>query len=78
MPQCHTLSAVSSNTHPDGMPCQDSKVCRERDVRLLEVEMLLELSLCEVVKEFKDRILENMRLGEEAGKRSFQSVEVHP
>jgi hypothetical protein len=30
--------------------------------------MLLEVSLCEVVKEFEDRILENVSLGEEAGK----------
>ena len=59
---------MPSNTHLDVMPCQDSKVCRERDVAPLGVEMLLELSLCVVVKEFEDRILENMRLGEEAGK----------
>jgi hypothetical protein len=45
-----------------------SKVCREGDVPLLRAETLLELSLCVVVKEFEDRILEDMRLGEEAGK----------
>jgi hypothetical protein len=59
---------VPYNTHLDGMPCQDSNVCRERDVPLLGLEMLLEVSLCEVVKEFEDRILENVKLGKEAGK----------